>query len=106
MRNAVNFQELIDLSTLIPHLASKFLLSDEDLEYMTNKHFTRSDKITKLLQIIPTKGKSGFQLFMHAIKEEKTHLGHKELYQIVSQCESLDTPQSEFGKHETVCNVL
>ena len=81
----MKFHELINLSALVPHLKSKLLLSREEEDVMTNNLYTRQDRVTKLLQFIPNKGRQGCLLFLQAIKEEDTHVGHKELYQIILQ---------------------
>ena len=52
---------------------------------MTNSLYPKQDRVVKLLQFIANKGRQECLLFLQAIKEEDTHMGHKELYQKILQ---------------------
>ena len=97
--NDVNFHKLINLPALLPHLKSKQLLSEREEDILTNDLHTKQDRVTKLLQFIPNKGRQGFLRFMQAIREEDTHLGHKELCQTILQDVPANVPLNQHGKY-------
>ena len=83
---------------------TKNLLTQEEEEYMSNPLLTTSDRINRLLRVIPRKGRQGYSLFMQSIKEENTHIGHKDIYE-----EFLSMSLNKLGKYSTevcMCVVL
>ena len=75
-----HYRRMIDnlnVRTLLPHLIDKGLLTlgeQEQLESMLSH-----DQNVYLLRILQRKGNGWFRLFLECLKEEKEHLGHKDL---------------------------
>lgn len=57
------------------------LLTGDQADRLRNPHFSENDRIQSLLRFMERKGEQGFRLFLRAIREEKEHMGHTELYQ-------------------------
>ena len=75
------FTDYINVKALLPLLLSKQLFTLDEEEYLLSPCHTREDKILQLLFYLKTKGPNGLRLFLSAIKEEKTHIGHEQLYE-------------------------
>ena len=62
---------------LLPHLLEKGLVSP--YEHDTLDRMVPYDQNMYLLRILPGKGKDSFKRFLECLKDEKEHLGHKDL---------------------------
>ena len=85
MEHHPHIDQLLDLPSLIPHLNAHYLLTPGQAEHLGNEHFSHSQRVGKLLEYIQRKGLEGYRLFLQAIEEERTHIGHKELYTVLSK---------------------
>lgn len=85
MEHHPHFDRLLDLPSLIPQLNAHHLLTPGQAEHLGNEHFSHSQRVGKLLEYIQRKGLEGYRLFLQAIEEERTHIGHKELYTVLSK---------------------
>ena len=72
---------LMDLKSLFPHLMKYCLLTGDQADHLLNHHYSENERILNLLRFMERKGEQGFRLFLCAIREEKEHMGHAELYQ-------------------------
>ena len=82
-----NFVTYLDLPSLIPHLNAHLLLTCQQDEFLRNERHTRHDRILKLLEYINGKGPNGYKNFLQALREERTHMGHKELNKCLTKTE-------------------
>ena len=85
MEHHPHIERLLDLPSLIPQLNAHHLLTPGQAEHLSNEHFSHSQRVGKLLEYIQRKGVEGYRLFLQAIEEERTHIGHKELYVVLSK---------------------
>jgi len=85
MEHHPHIDRLVDLPSLIPHLNAHHLLTPGQAEHLGNEHLSHSQRVGKLLEYIQKKGVEGYRLFLQAIEEERTHIGHKELYTVLSK---------------------
>ena len=85
MERHPHIERLLDLPSLIPQLNAHHLLTPGQAEHLSNEHFSHSQRVGKLLEYIQRKGVEGYRLFLQAIEEERTHIGHKELYVVLSK---------------------
>ena len=85
MEHHPHIERLLDLPSLIPQLNAHHLLTPGRAEHLSNEHFSHSQRVEKLLEYIRRKGAEGYRLFLQAIEEERTHIGHKELYVVLSK---------------------
>lgn len=81
MSHQPEFMELANLTVLLPHLKSYGLLSHEESQYLNNDLHTEQNRLRKLLEYMENKGQEGCKKLLKAIAEEKTHIGHQQLYQ-------------------------
>ena len=86
-RHQPDFVTFLDLPSLIPFLNRYSLLTRQQDELLRNDHHTRQDRVLKLLEYIDGKGQEGYKMFVQAILEETTHIGHKELYKRLTKTE-------------------
>jgi len=73
----------LNLACLLPHLKKRKLLTDNDADLLSKPEPTRQDTV-KFLSILKTKGRLAFSLFTDALHDETEHLGHSELYKILT----------------------
>ena len=70
---------------------------------MMNRLLTQRDRIQNLLSFVERKGPEGCKMFLRAIEEETTHLGHKEVIETIKSSpeyqESIETPCKTLAKH-------
>ena len=71
----------LNVKTLLPYLIKECLLTLDEQEQLQSKWLTACDQSHHLLLILQRKGNSGngFKRFLKCLKEEKEHLGHKYL---------------------------
>ena len=82
-----DFVTYLDLPSLIPYLNRHSLLTRQQDELLRNEHHTKQDRVLKLLEYIEGKGPEGYKKFVQALREERTHMGHKELYKCLTKTE-------------------
>ena len=71
--------ELLDTTSLLPHLWRKGLLTPIERDKLDSVHATPQEKAQFLLKIIPRKGENGIKQFLECLMDEKDHMGHDEL---------------------------
>ena len=84
--NAHDCERLIDITSLLPFLLQNHLLTSNEQEILMKSTFTECQKIQYLLLLIHKKGAEGYRGFLRAIEHESSHLGHRELYTILTNC--------------------
>ena len=81
----IDFFELVDTQTLVPHLYGKKLLTEDDFERVQLlPKMTRSDRTNFLYYKLIHLGKEQFETFMKCLMDANEHTGHKELYRRLS----------------------
>lgn len=63
----------LDRQYILSHLRSKFILNDEDCQ-LIKAGVSRQQKASKFIDILMTKGPSGFTHFIEALEIEHPHL--------------------------------
>ena len=92
---------LVDLATLVPVLNRYKLLTTVEnsilTDYMTVV-MAPQERCRQLAQFMAKKGDKGYQLFLQALLNEKQHLGHNQLYQLLpsSSASTGSSPQSKY----------
>ena len=71
--------DLIDLSTLLPHLISSGLLTIRQQEYLIHIAYTRTIKMEKLCNILLRLDKNDVKKFMQCLSNTSYHESHKQL---------------------------
>ena len=79
-----DFLSYINLNSLHPWLVQYSLLTSDQSELLRNVHIGENERIVNLLGFMEKKGARGYSLFLQAIREEKEHIGHDELHEILS----------------------
>ena len=75
-----DFQRLVNLDMLVPHLCTKQILHGGDLDSLNGHyHQSRAARISRLIAILDKKGKEGMVKLIESLKEEDQHSGHSEL---------------------------
>ena len=91
---------LINLLELVPYLNRHELLTDREDYILQNSLVPHHDRVLNLLQIIEKKGCDGYEKFLQALKEETSHLGHRQVVNILTaatQASSSSSPGPEIG---------
>ena len=85
----------ISLPELLPYLNRHELLTRPENQVLLKSAVTHHDRVLKLLSFIEKKGPSGCEKFLEALKDETSHLGHKEVVRILktSTQESISGPE-------------
>ena len=103
----MEFQEkiigLVYLPTLVPVLNKHKLLTlaqNSILTDYTTVVLAPQERCRQLTQFMAEKGDEEYQLFLQALREETTHLGHNQLYRLLpSTSASTGSQQSEYRIH-------
>ena len=74
---------LLDVTSVLPHLYAKGLLSDEEFEVLSSPYLTRQHKINTLLKGLPLKGSDFLDKFIQCLHETEDGTGHKELIDLL-----------------------
>ena len=83
LRHEEAIKELIDLNTLVPKLYNKGLLTKDEREDLLDFNILRTHRKIKLVTTLSNKGKDAPRLLIECLREEKTHLPHAELAEIL-----------------------
>ena len=75
----------IDLPSLVPLLASQFLLTKDERTSLTAKSEVQNRKVLQFFDILTTKGPLAHLKFVHCLSQEKSHPTHSELYELLCQ---------------------
>ena len=75
---------LINLLELVPYLNRHELLTNRENDILQNSLVPHHDRVLNLLQIIEKKGPDGYEKFLRALKEETSHLGHRQVVNILT----------------------
>ena len=92
---------LVDLATLVPVLNRYKLLTPTENSILTDYItvvMAPQERCRQLTQFMAKKGDDGYQLFLQALQEEKQHLGHNQLHQLLpsSSASTGSSPQSKY----------
>jgi hypothetical protein len=81
-----DFERLVNLDSLSPHLCKEGLLTSSELEewLRIKPGSSRSHQILHLLSILDKKGEKGILGVIGALKMEDCHAGHYELAEILT----------------------
>ena len=89
--NMTKVVQFINVKELLPHLLEKRLLTLEEASSFGNGK--GNEDIFELFRLLKGKGPTAFCLFVDCIREEKQHIGHKDLYSLVTDEGVLASPQ-------------
>ena len=77
------------MEALLSHLLKNGLLTQDEYEVIDHyKEMPRKQNRHFLLNVLPRKGKSGFEKFLESLKMEKEHLGHWELFELLASTDT------------------
>ena len=92
-RNMTRVVELLNVKWLLPHLLEKGLVTTEEASSLRIDSKTHTVTLT-LFHILESKGPTAYSLLVKCIGDDKEHLGHKELYKLITEEQQLLTPTS------------
>ena len=73
----------LNMEMLTTHLIQNELLTKAEYEKLAGQSSYNQSQYF-VLTVLPNKGPSGFERFLKCLEEEKEHLGHQELFQLLS----------------------
>ena len=76
--------QLINLPELVPYLNRHEVLTPRENEILQNSNVPHHDRVLKLLTFVQKKGSIGYDKFLQALKEETSHLGHRQAVNILT----------------------
>ena len=79
LKNRVIFED-VDLSTLVPFMLSKQLLTHAEFQTLLSGEKQEKERILLLYDVLETKGPLAYGLFAQCLDEEKHHSTHAELF--------------------------
>ena len=83
----------IDLPSLVPLLASQFLLTKDERTLVTaTTEAIQNQSVLQFFDILDTKGPLAYLKFVHCLSQEKLHPAHNELCKLL--CQSTDDEES------------
>ena len=62
------------------------------MEYFSNSNFITAEKVTKLIEWIPTKDENGIRNFVRALSEAHEHSGHNTILEHLYDIAFAETP--------------
>ena len=81
--------QLLNMEALLHHLLKRDLLTQDEYEVIDRyKEMPRKQNRHFLLNVLPRKGKSGFEKFLESLKAEKEHLGHQDLFELLANADT------------------
>lgn len=91
--------EYLNLKSILPHLVSNALVTQPEKEHLSNSLYTTQARILKLTRFLSSKGESCVTKFLQCLENEKNHVGHATLLEIIksklllseSQCPAIST---------------
>ena len=89
----------IDLLSLVPHLLSRRLLTNEETTSLINGSDMRvlKEKIFLFYDIMETKGPLAYLRFVQCLSEDKSHRVHSELYELLSTDSQVELAEDELA---------
>ena len=76
--------EKIDIGSLLPHLVTMDLLTDDDKEVLMNVTRTRTDRIHHLIDVLPRKAFGWFDNFLECLQRSTSGTGHADIIKRLS----------------------
>ena len=77
----------LNMEMLAPHLTEKNLLTMSEYQELLGRSSSRKRSEHFVVNVLPTKGKDGFERFLECLKDENEHSGHQYLFQLLkSSC--------------------
>lgn len=81
---SMEFERLLNPEPFLIVLSSKGILLDEELEKLfDDPRQSRSMQILRLLTVLNKKGRKGVMTVIESLEEERNHIGHEELAEIL-----------------------
>ena len=78
-----DIHKLLDITSVLPRLYAKGLLSDEEFEILSSPYLTRQHKINTLIKGLPLKGSDFLDRFIQCLHDTVDGTGHKELIDLI-----------------------
>ena len=79
LSNQEEIEKKVNLKVLVPKLYKKQVVTKAEREALLYEPHLLSDRRTRLVDIVATKGKKGTRLFIECLREAGSHLPHSEL---------------------------
>jgi hypothetical protein len=81
--------ELLSLKDLMPHLHQRRLLTSDEAKSLS---IAVKKDVLAFFRILKSKGPTAFAILVECVGDEKQHIGHHELYTIITEDQPLPTP--------------
>ena len=75
---------LINLPELVPYLNRHELLTNRENKILQNSLRPHHDRVLNLLLFVEKKGPDGYGKLLQALKEETSHMGHRQVVNILT----------------------
>ena len=77
----------LNIQSIFPHLTAKRLLTSGERNYLLNDYHSPQDKIDRVVQWIPRKGRDALIRFIECLEASSDDArGHKELTELLEKC--------------------
>ena len=93
-RCSVKIVDKLDIESITPHLYSRGLLTEDDLQMLLNRYITQRDKAKHLLVALPKKETGFLNELIYCLHQTRNATGHGELakalsttYKELSECD-------------------
>ena len=97
-KHQLELVQLISLPELVLYLNCHEVLTPRENEILQNIVVPHHDRVLNLLSFIAKKGPDGYERFLQALKEETSHLGHRQVVKILTaSTQASSSSSSEIG---------
>ena len=95
-KSSVELQSKLNINnTIISHLQQENLLTDDEIDTLTNSNKCRGDKVQYLISILPTKGSNWWGKFVKILRNTTAGTAHNEVADKLEQ----ELDNLEIGKY-------
>ena len=83
-RHCQEIMQNVNMEMLTPHLIQNELITRSEYERIAGVSPWEQSQYF-VLKVLPSKGQGGFERFLKCLQEEKEHLGHQDLVQLLTK---------------------
>ncbi len=85
-KHSADFLQYTNWKCLFPYLVSNELLDRCAMEILINDMITSTDKGIKFYyEVLPSKGKTAYSRYYRSVSQERDHIGHQTLIEILDE---------------------